>query len=56
MQLALDKLIEKKVKDPEVVALLVEGKLVSVISFKILYSFCQNDVALKKFKLSHNLK
>lgn len=40
MQLALDKLIEKKVKYPEVVALLVEcNKLVLAIPFKYITKY-----------------
>lgn len=34
MQVALHKLIEKKVESPEVVALLIEGKLILAILFK----------------------
>lgn len=38
MQLALDKLIEKKVKNPEVVALLVEGYKVTAFKMDLRYN------------------
>lgn len=39
MQLALDKLIEKKVENLEVVALLVESKLILAIPFKYINKY-----------------
>ncbi|KAI9484090.1 MAG: hypothetical protein EXX96DRAFT_633064 [Benjaminiella poitrasii] len=54
MQLALDELIEKKVKNPEVVALLVEGKLVLTIPFKYIINTYKIDYKLSSFFVVRN--
>ncbi|KAI8967535.1 hypothetical protein BDF20DRAFT_840088 [Mycotypha africana] len=49
MQLALDKLIEKKVKDPEVVALIVEGYKVTTFKMDLRYNGQYRMIELSSF-------
>ncbi|EPB88138.1 hypothetical protein HMPREF1544_05082 [Mucor circinelloides 1006PhL] len=54
MQLALNKLIEKKVKDPEVVALLVEGYKVTTFKMDLQYNGQYRMIELNSFFIVRN--